>query len=111
MFRIRCHLIWQRLQKQVELAWKLDVDMIPISEAANELSAHDGVSPLQHALTDGEDFELILTASPDVAKQIIDEFCGSEKLSVIGRIIPADEFWLCHREGPRERYEPTGYSH
>lgn len=42
----------------------LDAPAIPISEAAREFSRRDGRSPLDHALADGEDFELIFTLPP-----------------------------------------------
>ena len=38
-------------------------DAIPISEDARRMT--DGRSPLDHALSDGEDFELLFTVSPD----------------------------------------------
>lgn len=40
---------------------------IPISEAAT--SAHDGISPLDHALSDGEDFELLFTVPENIQKE------------------------------------------
>jgi len=43
----------------------IDADAIPISEAAVELSKRSGKPPLEHALHDGEDFELLLTVSDD----------------------------------------------
>jgi thiamine-monophosphate kinase len=90
---------------------ELDSDRIPIAEAAKQLSISDGITPLQHALIDGEDFELILTASPAETKRIINEYSGSGKLSVIGRIVSTDGFWLCHSDGRRESFAPAGYSH
>jgi thiamine-monophosphate kinase len=38
-------------------------DQVPIAAPAHELSARDGHSPLDHALSDGEDFELVFTVS------------------------------------------------
>ena len=90
---------------------ELDVDQIPISDAARNLAAKDGLSPLEHALTDGEDFELILVASPSVSKRIKDEYSGGVTLSVVGRVIAESGLWLCHGDGRRERYEAKGYSH
>lgn len=48
----------------------LDADSVPISAAARRLSAIDGKSPLEHALNDGEDYELLFTASPADAGRI-----------------------------------------
>lgn len=50
----------------------VDVDHVPISAAAEELAGRDQkASALKHALGDGEDFELLLAVSPDVAAQIV----------------------------------------
>ena len=44
-------------------------DRIPISAAA--LGMSDDKTHLQHALTDGEDFELLFTASPEVGERLL----------------------------------------
>jgi thiamine-monophosphate kinase len=52
----------------------VDVDLVPISAAAEELTGRDPkITPLEHALSDGEDFELLLAVPPDVAAQIVRE--------------------------------------
>ncbi|MDX2110524.1 MAG: thiamine-phosphate kinase [Verrucomicrobiota bacterium] len=43
----------------------LDLAELPLSEAATELAARDGLSALDHALTDGEDYELVFTVSKE----------------------------------------------
>src|SRR5439155_14937210 len=45
----------------------IELSSIPIAEAAMQMSREDGSSPSDHALGDGEDFELILVVPPDVA--------------------------------------------
>ncbi len=45
----------------------LDADAIPIHPDAVARSADTGKSPLEHALTDGEDFELIFTTPVELA--------------------------------------------
>jgi thiamine-monophosphate kinase len=42
----------------------LNLEQIPVSEAAGQMAA-DGVSALEHALYDGEDFELLFTIAPE----------------------------------------------
>ena len=44
-------------------------EAIPISSAAREM--RDGRAPLEHALTDGEDFELLLAVAPSDAARLI----------------------------------------
>ncbi|MGF1452657.1 MAG: thiamine-monophosphate kinase [Opitutales bacterium] len=40
---------------------RLERDAVPIAEAARTLAARSGRSPFSHALTDGEDYELLFT--------------------------------------------------
>ncbi len=44
-------------------------DSIPISNDARRMT--DGRSPLEHALSDGEDFELLFTVSPEDGRRLI----------------------------------------
>jgi thiamine-monophosphate kinase len=44
-------------------------DSIPISDAARRMV--DGRTPLEHALTDGEDFELLFAVSPDDGRRLL----------------------------------------
>jgi thiamine-monophosphate kinase len=85
-------------------------DRLPISNAALELSARDGKSALEHALSDGEDFELVFTVSPADGERILREQpVGGITLYSIGEIV-ADGYWL-ERDGKRETLTPRGYEH
>jgi len=79
-----------------------------ISEAARRLAREDGRPPLEHALSDGEDFELLV-----VGGQLEPERFG---LSPVGRVIPRSTpdrsaIVMCHDDGQREPLEPRGYEH
>ncbi len=67
----------------------IDLDKIPVSAAARQLAKKDPQRALKHALTDGEDFELLFTMPPGKAKRCKKvwqrSFSGS-KLTWIGRI-------------------------
>ncbi len=76
-----------------------------ISPAAEALSAQDGVTPLHHALNDGEDFEL-LVVMPDQA--IPHEL--EMHLFPVGRIVDAG-FRLHRTDGTVIPLEPQGYEH
>jgi len=79
-----------------------------ISEAARQESQADGRSPLEHALDDGEDFELLLTGT----EALKHERFG---LIAIGRIVPSRHgdpiISIVHPDGRREPLEPRGYEH
>jgi thiamine-monophosphate kinase len=86
----------------------LRADAIPISPAAHGL--HDGRSPLEHALTDGEDFELVLAVdSGDAERLLRDQPAAGITLRHIGTCVEQG-LWL--EEGGRRRpLEPAGYVH
>lgn len=45
---------------------EMDMDKIPVSAAARQMN--DGISPMDHALSDGEDFELLFTVPQEKAE-------------------------------------------
>ena len=77
-----------------------------ISPAAIECSQTDGRAPLDHALTDGEDFELLITGDRLVHPQLI----------AVGRIVEPSEpqrtkVILRNEQGQTSVVEPTGFEH
>jgi thiamine-monophosphate kinase len=83
----------------------LFADAIPISDAACGLSIRDGRSPLDHALGDGEDFELVFSVSPADGERLLRD----QPAHRIGEIVESG-YWL-ERSGKREKLEPRGYEH
>ena len=53
-----------RLCKASNVGAIIEAQKLPISEAARCLADRDGHSPIDHALNDGEDFELLFTINP-----------------------------------------------
>lgn len=91
------------------------IDELPISDAAREIageeagSATDGM--VEHALGDGEDFELLLAAPPDVAEAILRDQpleCG---ITCIGELVEEAGLWQQSAGGQRSRLEPKGWIH
>ena len=70
----------------------IDADSIPFSDAARNLSVSSGRSALDHALYDGEDFELLLCVSKSVAQQILRDDDLKEHLTRIGELTQSAEF-------------------
>lgn len=79
----------------------VEASCIPIHEDAVTLSGRDGRSPLDHALHDGEDHELLLTGRL--------EGLGMP-LTRVGRVIAGAQV-LLEREGVTEPLEPQGWEH
>lgn len=64
----------------------LDADAIPIHPDAETMSNRDGRTALDHALNDGEDFELCFTIDPDNAGPLTEQKPAHLTLSIIGTI-------------------------
>ncbi len=87
----------------------LDMDLIPISDAARQMASTSGRAPLEHALGDGEDFELLL-AVPDAELAKLQELVGADQAIAIGRFTSRTGLWS--RRGSRiEQLPATGYVH
>jgi thiamine-monophosphate kinase len=86
----------------------LHANAIPISDAARELSRTSGKSPLQHALGDGEDFELVFAVSPEDGAKLL-RTPPVPGLTKIGECVESG-LWL-DENGVRTPLAPTGWVH
>ena len=84
---------------------------IPISASAVEAANERGTSPLEAALYDGEDFELIVCIPPDQADSVQADDDLGVKLSRIGRLTSKRECRLVDRTGTSRLLEVRGYDH
>lgn len=87
----------------------LNAEHIPISPAA--LNSKDDRTPLQHALTDGEDFELVFTVSPEDGQALIDNNPCQIPVTRIGEIVSGRSCQLRDREGKLTPLAPIGWTH
>jgi thiamine-monophosphate kinase len=77
----------------------VDADQVPIHPDAIELSRRDGVPVLDHALNDGEDYELLLTSTARIGQAIR-----------VGRIASEPGMHLMEN-GTMRPLEPRGWQH
>ncbi len=87
-------------------------EAIPIAADARRLAEDTGKEPLEHALGDGEDFELLFTLPPGDAERICNAPSAPSigiEVSRIGEVIESG-CWL-ERDGVRAALPPTGYVH
>lgn len=84
---------------------------IPVAKAAQELANKDGTSELDHALADGEDFELILAVPHELATDLVAQQPLDVPLSLIGRFIEEPGLFTARGDGKREPLVPRGYEH
>ncbi len=91
----------------------LRTEAVPVSDEAHRLAAieADGSTPLDHALTDGEDFELILAVSPREADRMLAEHPLDIPLTEIGYFMEEPGLWQENAQGDRRRLVPRGYQH
>jgi thiamine-monophosphate kinase len=88
----------------------LDASAIPIHADAAAMSLRDGVPALDHALNDGEDFELCLTLSPEDAARLLAAPPAPTRLYRVGEITDGPGLRLRTAEGTR-LIEPRGFDH
>ncbi len=88
---------------------ELDLQAIPIHADAHRLAAERQTDPLQHALGDGEDFELILTVPAEELSRLGQLDCGVP-LTQIGTCTARTGLWYLE-QGRHVRLSPSGYVH
>lgn len=85
----------------------LRADAIPVADAAHAMT--DERSPLEHALSDGEDFELVFAVSPADAQTLL-HAPPIPGLAVVGECVAEQGLWL-EEKGQRRPLSPLGYVH
>ena len=88
---------------------EIDLTKIPIHADAVRRSETTGAPPLEHAWSDGEDFELILTLSQDDANELLTGPLGTT-LFQVGNITGRTGLWS-RETGKLTRMTPRGYLH
>ena len=89
----------------------LDPESIPLSAAAVEAS-RDGRTALEHALCDGEDFELcIALPEADARRVLAEQPLGEVPVSLIGKIVAEPGLWWEEKDGTRRPVDVKGYEH
>ncbi len=86
---------------------------VPIADDARRLAARlaDGSTPLDHALGDGEDFELVLAVPPNEADRMLADQPLTILLTAIGEFIREPGLWQVDGAGHRLPLPPKGYEH
>lgn len=89
----------------------VQMSQLPCSEAARTLAAKSGSPAHLHAMCDGEDFELLLTASDDVARAILDDQTLGCMLTDIGEVTQGCELNLIDERGRQTQWPSGGFEH
>ncbi len=87
----------------------LELDRVPIAEAAKQRANASGKLPVEHALGDGEDFELLL-AIPAAELEALQQRVGAEQAISCGSFTSRTGLWS--KEGGKIRQlTSSGYVH
>lgn len=89
----------------------LNIEAIPIADDARRLAAQNGTAELDHALGDGEDFELILAMPVAEAQRLVAEQPLDVPLTIIGEFIEQPGLWRRDEQGALIELTPRGYEH
>lgn len=88
---------------------EIELDRVPISQAAHERSTQTGRPSIEHALGDGEDFELLLAVASDAVDRMPSQIDGVP-LARIGTFVSRTGLWSKTKRGV-EQLPPRGYVH
>ena len=109
-----------RLAAESQVGAIIDTHHVPIAEDAKKMAAEhtgysDAKSPLEHAIYDGEDFELILAVPPDEARRLTETqpLAGlwGVPLTDIGEFVTEPGQWFRDQNGNSQQITPQGFLH
>ncbi|NIL97689.1 MAG: thiamine-phosphate kinase [Planctomycetales bacterium] len=99
-----------RLAEESGCGAVIQLQDVPLADAARQLAETSGRTAIQHALGDGEDFELLLAVPPEEAQRMLAEQPLSVPLTRVGQFVDSRGLW--QQDGQRRsRLEPVGYEH
>lgn len=102
-----CHI----LEESGGLGAVLDGSAIPLHSDAIELSLRDGLSALDHALNDGEDFELCCVFTPRDAERVLAAPPPGVWLARVGSVSAEPGLRLREQTGRLTPLKPGGFDH
>ncbi len=102
-----------RLMRESGVGAVVETDRVPIHDDARRLARErdDGRTPLEHALGDGEDFELLLAVPPGEARRMLAERLLEVPLTDVGQFIAEPGLWQREAGGPQRPLTPSGWEH
>ena len=102
-----------RIAKESGCGAVLDLDAVPVAEDAKRLAAQsaEGRSALEHALADGEDFELILAVPAEDAARILEDQPLDVLLTAVGEFVSEPGLWQTDSHKGKRKLVPGGWEH
>jgi thiamine-monophosphate kinase len=100
--------LWHILEES-QVGAVVDAASIPISPAAARIG--DNRSPLDHALSDGEDFELLFAVAPAQGQALLNRPPTTTPLARIGEFMSGSDCQLRMPDGKLSLLPPLGWKH
>lgn len=105
-----------RLAKESGCGAVILFEQVPVSADALELAKNDGATDLnaaalQHALGDGQDFELLLAVAPKTAQDMLRDRPIDCPLTHVGELFAEPGLWQQSPNGHRTPLEALGWRH
>jgi thiamine-monophosphate kinase len=102
-----------RLVRESNVGAVVETDHVPIHADARQMAQdpNDRRTPLQHALGDGEDFELLLAVPPGEARRLLADQPLEAPVTDIGEFTAEAGLWQRTTGGPLRPLTPTGWEH
>ena len=97
--------------RESNVAVELSAEAIPISPDAMTMAAHSGRTALDHALHDGEDYELLFTTNADEAAKLAQRPDLPLPVTCIGEVLDGSGLWIREQGGEPRPLEPRGWTH
>ena len=101
----------KRLAEASGVGALVEAERVPVSTAARRLERRTGRGALAHALSDGEDYELLFTVRARAAERFERLWRLPTRLSRIGLVVCARDGLTMRKEGRLEELDVTGYRH
>jgi len=99
------------LEESGHLGAVLDEAALPVHPDALVMSEATGRAATDHALNDGEDFELCVVLAAEDFDRLAANPPGPARLFRVGRVVEAPGLWLRDRAGTARRIEAAGFDH
>ena len=96
----------KRICRQSSVGALINAENIPISQQARK-----NKEPLNSALNDGEDFELLFTLSQEDCRRLLHKWDGPTAITQIGTITNTQKMQIKMADGRILNVQPKGYEH
>jgi len=90
---------------------RVRAERVPVHDDARRASEQDGRSPLDHALHDGEDFELLFTCTPERADALAFDGLSGTVVTRIGAVTEDRSYLLVDEDDGVRVMERRGHDH